>query len=380
MYFHKVLAAVLVAVLYLERVHGYGYKMTSTGGCSTMMNVGSTLMGYSAQSSSSRSVVVKKNGNPVTAGSTQPNDGSVYTASISSSSGIDYVLQISGAATFQSGHCSNTRVSNQDSAPTTLTMASGGAGGTVSIYAGFASGQSTVYITPTFTFTISGAPTHAPTYLPNHPTPSPTPGPTSPTAIPTTEPSASPTATANTPTYFAQVVFTCSTSSLSGLQGAAGSLSQVVAAHLSIDTALVAVVSVTAAGPTGIAAFLRRILSDQASVTLSVLGFGSQSGAQAALTQLGSYLISASFLSDFGTQTNSAVTLSSVSIVSANVDTSDVSNYAYSCTLSPQLKLFWTLGADASSYKATLKSYVSGGWLSAGVVLDTQTSMVGPSV
>lgn len=139
-------------------VHGHSSYMLSSY-CSTPITVGTYIMGYSASSSSSYSVSVKRGAVALSSGSSYiPGE----TLSISfSSSPSEYVIQVSNAV-FTSGTtgCSNTRVITSGN----VQMPSAGSGNVV-LWAGWANGQSTVHISPNFILVeaTSSKPSVAPT-------------------------------------------------------------------------------------------------------------------------------------------------------------------------------------------------------------------------
>lgn len=88
---------------------GHSVYMTQSQYCSLALNPGTNIMGSSAVTSSSRSVVVRRGSTTLTSGATY-NYGETLTVSLSSTSG-EYVLQTSGG-TFTGGGCTGTRVAN----------------------------------------------------------------------------------------------------------------------------------------------------------------------------------------------------------------------------------------------------------------------------
>lgn len=122
---------------------GHSEYMTQTY-CSTPMTPGTNIMGSGVVTSTTRSLIVKRGSTTLTTGSTY-NYGETLSVSISSTSG-EYLLESSGAS-FSQGKCtSGTRIAN---AAGSLVMPSSGST-QVTIKTGWATGQSTVSVTPTF--------------------------------------------------------------------------------------------------------------------------------------------------------------------------------------------------------------------------------------
>ena len=168
-------------------MHVHAYPNYICNSCATALAAGNSYMGSLSQTSSSKTVVVKRgatvlsSGDPYTAGET-------LSVSISSSSdvAISAVIEvssgtISGGSTCDSRRSCDSGTGGSDTwtLPTT---------GTASIKMAWASGYGTVYITNSFTLELAAPPTAAPTTA--APTVVPTPVPT---ALPTEVPSESPT-------------------------------------------------------------------------------------------------------------------------------------------------------------------------------------------
>jgi hypothetical protein len=166
----------------LSLANGYGYKMTSSY-CSTSLSIGNIIMDSSAKSCSDTVLVKRSDGSSLQSGASfQP--GETLTVTLSNIGNLNsngYVYEVSGGATFSGGStgCGSRR--STSSSPS-LTMPSSG---TVSIWAGYAYGQSTVYITNKVTLSAaiqtqppSAAPFQSPTLRPTQPTLAPTPAPT----------------------------------------------------------------------------------------------------------------------------------------------------------------------------------------------------------
>ena len=366
-------------------------KMITTSGCGISLTVGTSIMGSSAVSTNSVNVVVKKGDVAITSGSSQPNDGSVYTVETSGiSSGSERVIETSGA-TFVSGSCSNKRVT---ASTATLTVPSSGE---VKVWAGYADRKVAVTITPTFTFTISltSTPTAPPTPKPSNPSPAPTPTPTSPTAQPTLLPTAKPSFTANTPTFAVSVVFTVDGSSVSALDAAESGVVRTLASKLGLEDASVVVLGVASA-PTSVMAmaarrwqfqFLQTVLhhtsrllgTNTVSITAQALGFTSQASAASASTTLQTYLVSAQFLADVNA--NTGLALSGAAVKSCGVVTIATSSFKHKCAFNPTLSLLWTVNTDAAGgVTAMLKTSQPNIWLSGGVTSDSSSSMIGNNV
>ena len=145
--------------------------------CGTSLTAGTRIMGSNAISDSSRSVVITRGSTTLSSGATyQP--GETLNVQISSASGVEYIFEAQNA-NFQSSKCGGKRPSSVSS-NTVLTMPSSG---TVLVWVGWATGQSTVRISSQFSLLAGPAvPTNAPT--PGVPTVSPTPIPTTNTTSP----------------------------------------------------------------------------------------------------------------------------------------------------------------------------------------------------
>lgn len=174
----------LLFLLYLSMVTAYDYEMLYTSYCTgRSLTVGSMIMRrYNAADTSQSIKVFRSNG-------IQLQSGALYTQgetfkvsfSIAGSTALQRVFQTSGGSIFTDGNagCSGTR---SYSNPATLKAPEVTSGSTLSIWAGFASAESTVYITNTFL--LYKAPTVSTTTAPSYPlTPSPS---NPPTQLPTT--------------------------------------------------------------------------------------------------------------------------------------------------------------------------------------------------
>lgn len=130
----------------LSYVYSHSNYMITTY-CSTSLSVGTVMMGFPAQSSTSRSVVVKRGTTALSSGANYV-PGETLSLSISSTSG-EYVIEVSPNAPFvassKTGCSSNTRSITAG----TITLPNGG-GGTVTIFPSWATGQSTVFIGSSF--------------------------------------------------------------------------------------------------------------------------------------------------------------------------------------------------------------------------------------
>lgn len=132
-------------------VHGYAYYLTSTY-CSRSLTVGTSIMGHKAVSSTSRSLQVYRGTTQLTSGDAYVS-GETLQVSLSSTSG-EYVFQVTTPASFVGGSCTNSvRVSNSAG---TITMPAGGSG-SISVWAGWATSESTVSISGNFILTDPGA-------------------------------------------------------------------------------------------------------------------------------------------------------------------------------------------------------------------------------
>jgi hypothetical protein len=215
-------AIILLIIARFEFIQSHASKFL----CSRSLSTNQPIMHSNSQSSNSRSIVIKRNGQSLSNGASFV-QGETLQVSLSSTSG-QYIIEASfgstGAWGLQGGQCSKKRFYNQDGdflVPSSRTSA-------IIIWAGFATDMSNVYITNNFvlnyvpdpTFTPTALPTFAPstyptllptytptidptiknptfdpTLIPTYDVTAPTPEPTTatPTVNPTTAPSASPT-------------------------------------------------------------------------------------------------------------------------------------------------------------------------------------------
>ena len=152
---------IYIWILFLWRiddslVSGHAYNMLSS--CGTSLTAGSRIMGYSAVTTGSNSVQVRR-GSTLLSSGTNFLAGEVLHVTLTKSAG-EYVFEADGGASFSGGGCDNRRSTDNVAL---LTMPSS-ATGTVNIWAGFAGSQSQVSITNKFTLVGGSSP---PTYEPS---------------------------------------------------------------------------------------------------------------------------------------------------------------------------------------------------------------------
>ena len=179
--------ASLIYSCYFIDVHGHASYMSSSY-CNTKLTVGTNIMGSSVKTSTLRTVSVLRNNVVVPSGSTYV-PGESLKVTISSASN-EWVYQ-TDTGKFSGGGCTgNVRISN--SAGATLIAPSTGA---LNVFAAWATGQSTVYLTNTVSLQPGSKITTIPTLIPTlTPTNGPTTAPTFlPSQIPTQVPTAFPT-------------------------------------------------------------------------------------------------------------------------------------------------------------------------------------------
>jgi hypothetical protein len=176
------MCSILVLVTLIERcslASAYSYYMLQS--CSTSLTTGTKIMGSSASSGSETVSLKRSDGTILTSGGNfWP--GETLTVTLSNVNQLrsdGYVYQVSGAVfTGRTTGCGSTRSTSSNP---TVTMPSSG---TVSIWAGYAYGQSTVYITSQVTLTEAhtqfptATPVQNPTLKPTQPTCAPSPAPT----------------------------------------------------------------------------------------------------------------------------------------------------------------------------------------------------------
>jgi hypothetical protein len=117
--------------------------------CSTSLTAGTILMGASAISDSSRSVVIFRGASILTSGDTYE-AGETLTVGLSSTSDVEYIFEADGGAAFVDGECSNARSPVTQSVQ--LTMPSEG---DVTLKVAWATHHGTVHISNLFTLTSS---------------------------------------------------------------------------------------------------------------------------------------------------------------------------------------------------------------------------------
>jgi len=173
---------------YATTVHAVPNNMLLSANCPRPITVGTTIMGQAAISDSSKSIVVKRNGVQLGAGSFYV-PGEILTISLSDTTNILYLFNVDNGAFKTAGGCGQTRVANSAKSNTPVEMEFiAPASGAVTISSAWDTANTfPVKITPTFllsapTATPSDAPTDSPTDTPTV-KPSPVPS-TAPTLLP----------------------------------------------------------------------------------------------------------------------------------------------------------------------------------------------------